>query len=306
MRRTRGDLIRVGLFVVIAGGILAGGLLWIAGSRLLRPVDTYTVLFRDSVSGLNAGSNVEYQGVIVGRVRDIRLTKDIPPQVAVIIDVEPGTPIRTDTFAALLGSIVTGIQYIQLQGGSAEAEALPPGGVIRGDVTSLQVFRDRLTRIADLAVSILTRLDEHVFTPENTAKVSEVVTDLGTVARSLSAAMETFQAEETGKNVAELVDKITEVTDNVNAVITDFYQRREQVYGTLDSTLRNVDAAVLEARDLLRVASTEVGGAGGSIGALLQELTAATERLQETLDLIRTDPSVLLWGRSVPERELQK
>lgn len=306
MRRTRSDLIRVGLFVVVAGSILAGGLLWIAGSRLLRPVATYTVLFEDSVSGLNAGSNVEYQGVVVGRVRDLRLTPDIPPKVAVIVDLDPATPVRTDIQAALVGSIVTGIQYIQLYGGSAAAEPLRSGGTIRGNITSLEQFRGLFTRIADLAVSILGRLDRNVFTEENTEKVSDALSDLRTVASALSGAMEGFRAEETGKNLAELVAKLTEVTDNVNAVITDFYGRRDQVYGSVQTTLAHIDEAVVDTRELVRATGAEVGGTSGSIGSLLTELTAATNRLQETLDVIRSNPSVLLWGRSVPAREFEK
>ena len=79
MKRRRADLIKVGIFVLVSGAVLVGGLLWIAGSHLLRPVDSYTVLFDRSVTGLTAGANVEYKGVVVGRVRDIRLTADLPP-----------------------------------------------------------------------------------------------------------------------------------------------------------------------------------------------------------------------------------
>src|SRR6266478_688382 len=171
--RTRRDTMRVGIFVLVAGALLIGSILWIAGARIFRPVDTYTVLFTDSVSGLNRSANVEYQGVVVGRVRDIYLTRDLPPKVAVIVDVEPGTPVRTDTIAALLGSLVTGIKFIQFQGGTGDL--LPPGGTIRGDVSSLEQFRDQLTDVADRASKIMRKLDEQVFTDENSTKVTAFV-----------------------------------------------------------------------------------------------------------------------------------
>ena len=44
----------------------------------------------------------------------------------------------------------------------------------------------------------------------------------------------------------------------------------------------------------------------GSFADLLHELTQATTRLKETLDVIQSDPSVLLRGRQVPERERGK
>jgi phospholipid/cholesterol/gamma-HCH transport system substrate-binding protein len=306
MKRARSDLIRVGVFVVVATGVLAGALLWLAGSRLLRPVDTYTIVFSDSVSGLNAGSNVEYQGVVVGRVRDIGLTADVPPEVAVVVDLEPGTPIRTNTEAALVGSFVTGLQYVQLYGGRGMGEPLATGATIRGSTTSLEAFRDRATEIADLAVTILSRLEKNVFTEDNSHALTAVLTDFRTVAHGLSGAMEGFQAAESGRDLAQLVAKLTDVSDNVNAVLTDFYARRDDVYGSLQSTLANVDAAVLDARELVQATTKQVGGTGGSMGGLLHELAVATTRLQETLDVIRSDPSVLLWGRAVPEREYDR
>ena len=306
MKRTRGDVIRVGLFVLVAGAMLVGGLLWIAGSRFFRPVDTYTVLFEQSVSGLNAGANVEYQGVVVGRVRDMQLTRDIPPKVAVIVDIEPGTPVRTDTVAALLGSFVTGIKFIQFQGGSAAAPPLGSGGSIRGDVTSLEQFRDRVMEIADRATVILRNFEENVFTQANGRKLQEFIDNLGNIASGLNRTMETLRTEETGKDIADLVDQVSALARNLNAVITDFYGRRDRLFGSLESTLRHVDEAVTDTRDLVRGTQSQVTGAGGSLGGLVTDLKAATDRLQETIDIIRSDPSILLWGRTVPEREFEQ
>jgi phospholipid/cholesterol/gamma-HCH transport system substrate-binding protein len=306
MRRARRDLVRVGLFTLAATGLLMGSLLWIAGSRLLRPRDTYTVLFEESVSGLSAGANVQFQGVVVGRVRDIQLTADIPPRVAVRVDLEPGTQVRRDTLAALLGSIVTGIQYIELQGGSEAAGALPPGGFIHGDVTSLVDFRDRLARVTDLALSILSRLESDFFTEENAATVRQVAADLGLVAKRLSAATEALPAEETGQGIVRLIERVGTAADRVSLVFGDFYQRREGLYAGLGGALRELEAAIADARALLGSARAELGGAGGDGGGLFEELARASRRLAETLDLIEADPSVLVRGRAIPEREFDR
>jgi phospholipid/cholesterol/gamma-HCH transport system substrate-binding protein len=285
MRRTRSDLIKVGLFVTVAMTILVAGLLWLAGSHLFRPVHTFEVLFDGSVSGLNAGANVEYQGVVVGRVRDIRLTGDIPPRVAVVVDLEPATPVRSDTRAALVGSLVTGIKFIQLQGGTAAAGALESGGTIPGEAPSLEQFRDRLTDIADRVSDILRGLQQDVFTTENSAKLNTLLRDLGAVAGSLNNAMELFRAKKTTKDVAELVHRLSAAADSADAALKEFR------------------AGTRAAHDLVRRTDAQVAGTGRSLDALIAELTVATSRLQETLDVIRSDPAVLLWGRSVPARE---
>jgi len=284
--------------------VLIGGLLWIAGAHLFRRVDTYTILFTDSVSGLAPGAVVEYQGVTVGRVRDIFLTDDLPPKVAVTVDVDPGTPVRTDTIAALLGSLVTGIKFIQFQGGTGER--LAAGGTIRGDVSSLEQFRDQIADIADRASKIMKRLDEQVFTDENSEKLTAFVNDLHGVTSSLNATMETFRSEDTGKQVAVLVRELTTTSDNLNRLVTDLYGRRDTLFGNLEATIRHLDETVVATRDLVRSTQSQVASSGGSLGTLMGELTAATSRLQETIDVIRSDPSVLLWGRKVPERELER
>jgi phospholipid/cholesterol/gamma-HCH transport system substrate-binding protein len=301
---TRRDAFQVGVFVLVAGAILIGGLLWIAGSHIFRKVDTYTVLFSDSVSGLAPSANVEYQGVVVGRVRDIYLTSDLPPQVAVTVDVTPGTPVRTDTVAALLGSFVTGIKYIQFQGGTGDP--LPAGGTIHGDVSSIEQFRNQLSDIADRASKIMHTLDEHVFTDENSEKVTQFVSDLQNIASTLNRTMGTFQTEDTGKQVATLVRDLSQTAEKVNRLVDDVYGRRESIFGGLEQTLRHLDETVTAMHELVTTTQTQISGTGGSLGSLVGDLNATTNRLQETIDVIRSDPSVLLWGRQVPERELGK
>jgi phospholipid/cholesterol/gamma-HCH transport system substrate-binding protein len=303
MRRTRADLIRVGLFVTVAGSILVGSLLWLAGAHLFRPVSSYTIVFERSVTGLNVGANVEYQGVVIGRVRDVRLTADIPPKVAVLVDVEPTTPIRTDITAALIGSLVTGIKYIELRGGTAAAPPLGSGGTIPGEVPSLADFQDRLMEIAERVTDILAGLQENVFTPTNAEKFRTLLSELTEVAGSLNRTLETFRTQETGKGLTQLIRRLGKTADTADAVLSDFYRRRETVYGGVERSLRSIDATARAAGDLVRRADSRVEGTGRALDALIQELTVAVTRLEETTDVIRSDPALLLWGRSAPERE---
>src|SRR5215510_9478586 len=98
MGKTR---LKVGIFVTVSFFLLAGAILWLAGSRFLQPVDSYHIIFTRSVSGLLPGAAVEYQGVTVGKVDKIRLTDETPPRAAVTVALQPGTPVRQDTTAIL-------------------------------------------------------------------------------------------------------------------------------------------------------------------------------------------------------------
>jgi len=302
MRATGRDLALVGGFVLVAGTILVAALLWIAGAHVFERVDRYTVLFQRSVSGLAPGAMVDFQGVAVGRVADIRLTGDVPPQVAVLIDVRPGTPVQSDTTAALTGSLVTGIKLIQLQGGTAEAGRLPPGSTIPGDARSLEQFRDRAEEIATRALSILQRLDAQVFTPANNDKLSRFVVDLGSVAENLGAITTGFREEETGRSLGKLIKQVQKAVVRIDDLLADVDDAKGEVLGQLTGAVRNADEAVREVRGLVLTLREQLTATGGSLATLLADLAVVTQRLEETVDLIQSDPSLLLRGREVERR----
>ena len=296
MSRRGTDLVLVGTWVLVTGTILVGALLWLAGANVFRRVDHYNVVFDRSVSGLTPGASVEFQGVIVGRVGTLTLTDEIPPRVSVGIDVEPGTPVRRDTHAFLFGSLVTGIKWIALQGGSEEAGELESGGVIPGDITSFDALGDQVVEIGNRVLQITDRLANEVFTPENNVKLSDFVRDVASLAESLRTTIEPFREQETGKEITKLVKHVTRAADNLDHLIAKLNAEDGGVIDSATRALLRLEEAAVEMRELVRVTRLELAGAGSSAAALISDLTNATNRLEETLDVIRSDPSLLLRG----------
>src|SRR5437870_12717983 len=146
MGKTR---LKVGVFVTVSFFILAAAILWLAGSRFLQKVVRYQIIFDKSVSGLLPGAAVEYQGVTVGKVDEIHLTSDTPPRAAVRIALQPDTPVRQDTTALLVGSLLTGIRIIELEVGPPKPPPLQPGGTIPVQGGGLEQFRDCASEIPD-------------------------------------------------------------------------------------------------------------------------------------------------------------
>ena len=63
----------VGIFVVVALGLVVMGLVTLGGLQLFRKQLTYVMFFDGSVGGLDVGSPVEIRGVKIGTVKEIRL-----------------------------------------------------------------------------------------------------------------------------------------------------------------------------------------------------------------------------------------
>jgi phospholipid/cholesterol/gamma-HCH transport system substrate-binding protein len=302
VKRTARDLALVGGFVLVTSTILVGALLWLAGANVFRRVDRYQVVFERSVSGLAPGATVEFQGVTAGRVQEIELTDGIPPQVTVTIDVDPGTPIQKDTRAELIGSVVTGIKFIALSGGTMAAGRLEPGGTLSGNVASFERLGDQVAQIATRVLDIVDRLDREVFTDEKNKKLGELVDDIAVLADSLRATIEPFREEETGKDLTKLVRHVRRAATNIDGLVTDLRKSQSTVLTDLTDALQGIQDVAGQTNGLIRSVRGELAGTGTSLAALIADLTEATNRLEETLTVIQADPSLLLRGRPKEDR----
>ena len=83
--------------------------IWIAGHGDARKYERFTVYFTDPVNGLRESASVQYKGVEVGKVIDIRLTPERNDLIKVDIEVEENTPIYAGTKASLAMMGITGM-----------------------------------------------------------------------------------------------------------------------------------------------------------------------------------------------------
>ena len=110
---TRAHYAAVGAFVLIV--VFAGfaTLLWLGRIEFRRELQPYYVFFKGSVAGLSRGSAVQYNGIPVGRVTDIRVDKDNVGQIQVTVDVDSNlVEIKTDARAFLETNILSGVSTI--------------------------------------------------------------------------------------------------------------------------------------------------------------------------------------------------
>jgi phospholipid/cholesterol/gamma-HCH transport system substrate-binding protein len=122
---TRAHYAAVGAFVLIV--VFAGfaTLLWLGRIEFRRELQPYYVFFKGSVAGLSRGSAVQYNGIPVGRVTDIRVDKDNVGQIQVTVDVDSNlVEIKTDARAFLETNILSGVSTIQIRGGTQNASVL--------------------------------------------------------------------------------------------------------------------------------------------------------------------------------------
>jgi phospholipid/cholesterol/gamma-HCH transport system substrate-binding protein len=124
---TRANYVAVGAFVlaIIFLGFVA--VLWFGRSEYGEEAKRYYIFFRGSVAGLNKGSEVQYNGIPVGRVVDIRVDPNNLEQIQVTVEINTNiVDIKSDARAFLEANILNGIATIQIRGGTQEASDLEP------------------------------------------------------------------------------------------------------------------------------------------------------------------------------------
>src|SRR5215471_2207490 len=127
---TRAHYVAVGAFVLAVIFLAFVAVLWLGHAEFGQQAKRYYIFFRGSVAGLNKGSQVQYNGIPVGRVVDIRVDPDNLEQIQVAVAIDTGiVDIKSDARAYLDTNILNGIATIQIRGGTRQAQALqPPAG----------------------------------------------------------------------------------------------------------------------------------------------------------------------------------
>ncbi len=143
-----------GLFII--GLSLAAALffVWLANAGRRDDV-IYRIHFAESVSGMALGDPVKFRGVDVGMVKAMVIDPDDPRQVQVDVRLRKEAPVKIDTKASLKLKGITGVVFIELNGGSPNAQnlvAATPEGVIPeipSEKSTLASLMDKLPRVVE-------------------------------------------------------------------------------------------------------------------------------------------------------------
>jgi phospholipid/cholesterol/gamma-HCH transport system substrate-binding protein len=214
---TRAHYVAVGIFVLGAIILAFVAVLWLAHTEFGEHAKRYYIFFKGSVVGLNKGSQVQYNGIPVGRVVDIRVDPDNLEQIQVTVEINTGiVDIKSDARAYLDTNILNGIATIQIRGGTREAQALQaePGhkyAVIKAGRTELEEVKASLPElVADLktaAHSVNALLDQ-----SNRAAIAETLQNLRTITGAIVGP---------SRELSDLIDNANKSVLQLHALLGD-------------------------------------------------------------------------------------
>lgn len=286
---TRANYVLIGAFTLLASIALLLFALWAAKYSSEKSWQTYAVIFDEPVTGLSEGSLVQYNGIAVGTVEELRLSPRDPRRVLATLRIQADAPVKTDTRAKMSMSGITGSPFIQLTGGSPNSPLLVDAD--RREVPVIQTEASALQNIADTANRLVARLDR-LLSEENVARVSNTLENIESLTGTVAAQREDLRAIVV--NAREASERLEATLAKTDALVTDidrdFVDRLPALVAKLDSTLTRLEATATGAqgivdenrgaiRSFTRDGLTQVGPTLVELRALVRDLRRVTDRL---------------------------
>ncbi len=284
--------ILVGLFIVLLSAMGFALVLWLTVGFERNSYAFYYTILKESVSGLSVQSPVKYNGVNVGYVKDIDLDPKSPRHVILLLAIKRRVVIHKDAAASLNAQGLTGVAYIELRGGTPQAEVLTatPGHrypIIRS-APSLMVRIDTTIRELSHNLSYLSTSLEHLLDSENRHYIDQTIKNMATVTRTL--------AKDSG-NMHEILDK-------TNALLTQWAQISMKVPETLHATTQSLRDLSLGAKQFSSTSyqiQTLIPPARQTLWMLndsSEDLGQLIQSLQRLITSLNAQPSQLIRGRA--------
>lgn len=250
--------LRLGVFFIVTMTFFLAVMIWLTGGFSGKKTVPYVCYFDWSVSGLSVGSEVMYNGVLVGSVKSISIAPD-GELVQVLMEVDPLLIVDDEITACLNAAGITGSQKIDLSRAgegdvqmntAAELDFAPPAAVIPVAPGMMQ----KLSHGADRLVEIMDAVDFEILSVElnkmlvnvnrllDDAEVEALMECLVSNSRNLDSLLITYNR--LGRNTDLLVTQMSAELPGLSSDAQHLIENLEELSAVLKAFTHNADAAL--------------------------------------------------------------
>ncbi len=276
----------VGLFVVgLAAGLFAF-IFWLGKYADNYEYDYYQVYMDESVAGLSPDASVKYKGVEIGIVEKIGLKPENPELVRLLLKIKRGTPIKIDTTATLKSFGLTGLAYLELEGGKQDAPLLKPTEdneipIIPARPSPFTRAYDSMTYLAEKSIQALDKFNQ-LLSDKNISAVAEILHQTKQLTLDVRKQLKGLQP--LIKNGIIMEHRVTKAFKKVELASISVQKMADNLNNNTTSLSRSV--------------GTDLRQSLQSFNQLLLELSILAGNMQKMTQTFETSPSDLIFKRS--------
>ena len=305
MSLSRAQQARLGTFLSI-GVFLTLLLISIPlGLKLNNKYKNFIAYFTgESLSGLEQGAIVKFNGVPIGKVEKIKYLPNDLLRVRVEMKIQDDFPVKVDMSATSSSMGITGLKYIEITGGTDSAAFLKPGSEIPTKKSMFSTITGKAEVIMAKVELLLNNLNE-ISNPDSLRSIKET---LGNI-EAISADVKAF-IRESGPQVNRLASSTAGIITNVDSIVADV----KLVLGDFSSNvpiekvgsiINKVDSTTLALKTLSEDLSLMVRQTREDFTASMKNVRDASENSSELTKTLAENPSLLLRNETQRERILR-
>lgn len=296
-------LLGVFVFVTLVVGVIF--LLWYSNYSQSVQYSYYKVNIKESVSGLNLKAPVKLRGVNVGEVDKLYINPDNSEEVTIVVKIISDTPIKVDNYAILKPQGITGLTYLEIEGGTNNAEKLKTSdkeslmGIIPAKASFLSTIDKTFETIAQRidiffkgkgVENLQDLLEYSAKTSENLAQLSQVLEK-----ESENIALLINQSHKTAKELEIMSKSISKAVDvDATIMMDNVTKAAESVDNLMLKLEQKVDSGSFDIDEVIEYNLKPLANSISELDALLIETKSLIIDLEE-------NPSDILF-KSTPKK----
>lgn len=317
MRKT-GNPTYIGIFVVGATVLAVATVLFLGSLNLFTSTRTFVIYFEESINGLNQGAPVKFRGVPIGRVSDIRIRFNQPPdsfKIPVFVDIDArrlerqlgllrmnesdnflereigaGLHARLQFVSIITGQLFVELDFVEVPPGytppSVQREPLLPE--IPAQPSPMAAFSATAAEfLSELGSIDLAGINDALIATLGQAQKTMAEVDAARLSRDLTRTLHNIDTWLANIDVQSVIDEfgrllpqLSESTAQTLLQAQHSLAILEQLGGQLESMLDPNSALPFAAREAL------------------QELSSSSRSLRDLVEFLQQQPGSLLHGRA--------
>ena len=329
----RMDEVKVGALVIGVGSILIITLFMMMNYNPFQASSDEYKISLNFAGGLEKDNIVRLGGIKRGKVVSVRLTPAGTSAVEIIVSLQKGTPVRTDSIAHLASLNALSENYIEISPGRRDSPLLQPGQIIRSEeAPEFSALLNKINALAEDARKMIADLDRNVNQISQGANTLLGNLNEATGPRNRKAVTATLEAAHA--MISNANDMITRTSPRIEAIAANvqtateklpaLMQRFDEAAVKANTLLERMDGAVAENRPQLkndlealestlteaRKVMTDIAAVleanRNDIDTMLENFRRSSENLREFTDTIKQQPYSLVRVKAKPERKVPK
>ncbi|TAN05796.1 MAG: MCE family protein [Rhodanobacteraceae bacterium] len=299
---TKAHHVLIGAFTLAVVALVLLFALWLGKTSLSKQHHYYDIVFTEAVTGLSKGSPVQYNGIQIGEVSQLKLDPKDPRKVLARIQVGADTPIKVDTRAKLGLLGLTGVAFVQLTGGAPTSQPLMPTPadpvpVIKSESSALSKLLSSGSDVVTSLNGILDRLGKLV-SEQNVERINHTLANIDQTTSALAAERGDLRdlIQQTAAAARQLNQTLAGTNQLVNGPARTTLDRAAAAMTSLQKTTQTLNTLLTENQGSLQSGLRGVD----QIGPALRELRSTLRDIHQLTNKLQANPAGYLFGREQP------